>query len=130
MTSAAPANLAIYLQLIEQHDLVEYRFAGGPEPVPPSRVLVRFDDDANVHESGFYKPDGQLPRRLRDDVATLCASLELLPPDASVTATDVTFDDGRSIAVWETPAHELLAVILALDDRMISEAMRRARWGP
>jgi len=67
-------------------------------------------------------------RRLEDDVATLCASLELLPPDASATATYVTFDDGRSITIWESPANELLAVISAFDNRMISEATRWDLW--
>jgi hypothetical protein len=61
--SRDPNNLTIYIALIETHDLVEYRHAGGAEPVPLSRVLVRFDDDPRVHESGFYVPDdGELPR--------------------------------------------------------------------
>jgi hypothetical protein len=57
------ANLAIYLQLISAHDRGEYILANGREPIPVSRILIRFDDEANLHESGFYMPDdGELPR--------------------------------------------------------------------
>ena len=62
-TNQAPTNLAIYLELIAAYDLVEYRVAGGREPAPASRVLIRFDDDPKTHEGGFYMPDdGELPR--------------------------------------------------------------------
>lgn len=62
-TESDTSSLTIYLQLIREFDRDEYIRMNGREPVPPSRVLIRFDDDPDVHESGFYLPDdGELPR--------------------------------------------------------------------
>ena len=57
------ADLDIYLRLIEAHDRCEFMRTRAGEPIPASRVLIQFDDDPKVHESGFYMPDdGELPR--------------------------------------------------------------------
>jgi hypothetical protein len=104
------------------------RFTSGAfrQPVPVRELLRTY----RIREANLARIDTVHARRLADDVATLCSSLERLPPDASATSTYVTLDDGRSISIWETPAHDLLAVISAVDDEMISEATRRSLWGP
>jgi hypothetical protein len=102
------------------------RFTAGAfsRPVPVRELLRTYQ----IRKAHLATIDTAHARRLAEDVATLCASLELLPLDASATATYATFDDGRTITIWETPAHELLAVISDFDDRMISEATRRDLW--
>lgn len=62
-SSTVEPNLWLYLQLISEYDFTEYLLAGGREPIPASRVLVRFDDERALHESAYYWPDdGDLPR--------------------------------------------------------------------
>jgi hypothetical protein len=103
------------------------RFTSGAfgRPVPVRELLRTYQ----IRKAHLATIDTAHARRLEDDVATLCAALERLPLDASATATYVTFDDGRSITIWETPGHELLAVVSAFDDGLISEATRRDLWG-
>ena len=104
------------------------RFTSGAfgRPVPVRELLPTYQ----IRKAHLATIDSAHARRLGDDVAMLCASLELLPPDASATVTCVTFDDGRSISIRETPAHELLAVISGFDDRMISDTTRWRAWRP
>ena len=104
------------------------RFTSGAfgRPVPVRELLHTY----RIREENLARIDTGHARRLADDIATLCTSLERLPADASATCTYVTLDDGRWIFIWETPSHELLAVLSSFDDGMISETTRRNIWGP
>jgi len=54
--------VTIYLSLVEDYDREEYLRAGGEEPSPRSKVLIRFESRP-PDEAGFYMPDdGELPR--------------------------------------------------------------------